>query len=349
MAGASAPAIFFCVPLREMQKNPLASGTIGATIRPNKGLRMQIRTRSSKTAKWRFRSRALGAPIRRLYLPLGLLSALLFDMSTPPLLAQKPSGPSSPPVPASAPVPTPKASADPFDQNSLLYGNKGSTVSPVNGDPNVCFLPPLDAVRSPSVPVANLQTATKAKKEYAAACEALKGKKIDAAEEHLRKAVEREPNYPAAWVTLGQILAARQQTEGARNACARALAADPTYLPPYLCLTDIAARAQEWDETLKLSVRALQLEPTNDFVAYGYNAAANMNLHRLPDAEKSALKALEIDKNNRDPRVHFLLAQIYEAEGDPAKEAAQLHEYLKFATDPGDIALVKQVLSQLEK
>ena len=325
----------------------MASGKIRATIPPDSGLHMQIQTRSGETASGRFGTTAFGPPLLGLPLVLGLLCALL--LSAPPLLAQKPARPPSPPVPASAPVPTPKGSSDPFDQNDLLYGDKSGSASQLNGDASVCFLPPLDAVRGPSIPVANLQAATKAKKEYAAACEALKGNKMDAAEAHLRKAVEREPNYPAAWVTLGQILAARQQTESARDACARALTGDPAYLPPYLCLTDIAARTQEWEETLKLSTRALQLEPANDFIAYGYNAAANMNLHRLPDAEKSALKALEIDKSNRDPRMHFLLAQIYEAEGDRAKEAAQLREYLKFATDPADITFVKQVLSELEK
>jgi hypothetical protein len=49
----------------------------------------------------------------------------------------------------------------------------------------------------------------------------------------------------------------------------------------------------------------------------------------LTDVEKSALRALEIDKNNSEPRVHFVLAQIYEAKGDRADEAAQLREYLK--------------------
>jgi len=345
MAGASGPPFFFA---RQNAKNLLVSGTISASIRLDDGLLMEIRTRSGKTAGGRLGASAFVLTRLRPRLALGFACALLFDVSALPLLAQKPSGPSSPPVPSSAPVPTAKGSADPFEQNDLLYGDKGGASHP-NGDPNVCFLPPLDVVRSPSVPVANLQAATKAKKEYAAACEALRGKKLDAAEAHLRKAVEREPNYPAAWVTLGQILAARQQTEGARDACARALTGDPAYLAPYLCLTDIAARTQEWEEALKLSARALQLEPTNNFIAYGYNAAANMNLHRLPDAEKSALKALELDKSNRDPRVHFLLAQIYEAEGDRAKEAVQLREYLNFATDPADIAFVKQVLSELEK
>jgi hypothetical protein len=84
-------------------------------------------------------------------------------------------------------------------------------------------------------------------------------------------------------------------------------------------------------------------------VAYDYNAAANFNLHNLPEAEKNALRAAEIDKNNTDPRVHFLLAQIYEAKGNRADEAAQLREYLKYASDPNDVAMVKQYLSDLDQ
>ena len=164
----------------------------------------------------------------------------------------------------------------------------------------------------------------------------------------MRKALKQEPHFPAAWVTLGQLLAAHQRSDEARSACSQALSADPGYLPPYLCLTDIAARSEAWDEALQLSVRALELEPVNDFIAYGYNAAAYLNLHKLPEAEKSALRALEIDKYNADPRVHFLLAQIYEAKKDVVNEAAQLREYLKFA-DSADAAMVNRVLSDLEK
>lgn len=51
----------------------------------------------------------------------------------------------------------------------------------------------------------------------------------------------------------------------------------------------------------------------------------------------------------RCPRDSFLLAQIYEAKGDRANEAVQLREYLKYATDPGDVAMVKEYLAQLER
>jgi hypothetical protein len=68
----------------------------------------------------------------------------------------------------------------------------------------------------------------------------------------------------------------------------------------------------------------------------------------LPDAERSALKAAEFDKNNADPRVHFLLAQIYAAKADRENEAAQSREYLKFASDPNDLAMVKGYLAKLD-
>jgi hypothetical protein len=47
--------------------------------------------------------------------------------------------------------------------------------------------------------------------------------------------------------------------------------------------------------------------------------------------------------------VHFLLAQIYEEKGDRSREAAQLREYLKYASDPNDIRMVKTYLSEIEK
>ena len=54
---------------------------------------------------------------------------------------------------------------------------------------------------------------------------------------------------------------------------------------------------------------------------------------------------MEIVKNHREPRVHFVLSQVYEAKGDPTKEAAEPREYLKYA-NPEDLALVRQSLSE---
>jgi len=56
-----------------------------------------------------------------------------------------------------------------------------------------------------------------------------------------------------------------------------------------------------------------------------------------------------LGKNNIDPRVHFLLAQIYEAKGDRVAEAAQLRQYLKYASNPNDAAMVRKYLSDLDQ
>jgi tetratricopeptide (TPR) repeat protein len=236
-----------------------------------------------------------------------------------------------------------------FDQAHVqLESSMGRPIHNVSPDDR-CLLPPLTGMREPLVDVKSMQVSGPARKEYDAACDAIKNKKFDRGADHLRKAVQEEPLYSAAWVTLGQVLVAQQKVPEARDACSHAVAANANYLAGYLCLADVSGREQKWGDMLKFSGRAIELDPTNDCVAYGLNAAANLSLHKLPEAENSALKAAEIDKTHNDPRIYFLLAQIYEAKGEPENEAAQLRRYLKFATDPNDAAMVKAYLAELEK
>jgi len=289
------------------------------------------------------RSRSNGCETcRKPYLPMfGLLSAVL--ILSPVSSAQGSAGghPSNPPPP---PVRPRDAT---FDQRRIQLESNGIKL-PKSGERDTCFLPPLTGMELPTVGVASLQIPAKARKNYSFGFNSFRDGKFDSAEESFRKAVSDEPKYLAAWVTLGQLLAGRQKLEDARSACNTAQAADPAYLPSYLCLADIAARSGGWDDALKFSSRALEIDPANSPVAYDYNAAANLNLHKLVEAEKSALKAIEIDRTHLDPRVHFLLAQIYEAEGEHDKEVLQLHEFLKYA-NASDTAMVKQYLSELEK
>lgn len=252
-----------------------------------------------------------------------------------------------PPPPPPSPAPMQYTVPSGFDQAKKIFDSNGKEVqgqsAPKDED---CFLPPLNGVALGTTAVAELQVSAKTQKEYQQGCASLRDRKIADAENHLRKAVKQDTKYSAAWVLLGQVLEAQQKMDEAREACSQPVAGSP-YVPAYLCLADISARAKNWDDVLKLTTRALELDSTMDAAAYSYNAAAHFNLHQLPEAEKSALKASEIDKSNRDPRVHFLLAQIYEAKGDRANEAAQLREYLKYVTDANDAAMVKSYLAAL--
>lgn len=241
----------------------------------------------------------------------------------------------------------PAAEADRIRLNDTRNGASATPKSSAKDD--TCLLPPLNLTTTPIVAADQLRIPAKSRKEYQEACGALKDKKTADAEKHLRKAVQGYPNFSAAWVTLGQVLAAQQRIEDARSACTQGSTLDSSYVPAYLCLADLALRAHDWGEVLKLTSRALQLDPNHNAVAYEYHAAANLNTHNLADAEKSGLRAVAIDQNHREPRVYFVLAQIYEAKGEPTNEAAQLREYLKYANNPDDVAMVKQYLSELEK
>jgi tetratricopeptide (TPR) repeat protein len=162
-----------------------------------------------------------------------------------------------------------------------------------------CLLPPLSRMNSPTVAVEQLQRAARARNEYQQGCLALRKKKRGDAEKHFRKALHEYRIYATAWVTLGQVLAEQKRTAEARNACFQASIVAPTYIASYLCLADIAARAHSWEEVLRLSGRALELEPSTNAVAYEYHAAANLNLRNLALAEKSGLRALQIDREHR--------------------------------------------------
>jgi tetratricopeptide (TPR) repeat protein len=212
-----------------------------------------------------------------------------------------------------------------------------------------CLLPPLSRMSGPTVAVGQLQRAARARNEYQQGCAALRKKKRGDAEKHFRKALHEYRKYATAWVTLGQVLAAEDQTAEARHACLQASIAEPSYVAAYLCLADIAARAHSWDEVLRLSGRALELDPAANAIAYEYHAAANLNLRHLAAAEKSGLRALQIDRDHRDPRVHFVLAQIYEAKGDSTNEAVQLREYLRYSDSVPDAAMLEQFVSNLER
>jgi tetratricopeptide (TPR) repeat protein len=244
----------------------------------------------------------------------------------------------------------PKPSVDTLDKVTLRNGlSDGETKEKGIARDESCLLPPLTLMPRPTVALGQLQRIAKARDEYQQGCAALGKKRMAGAEKHFQKALHEYPQYAMAWVTLGQVFVMQQRSDEAHNACFQGSKMDPTYVPAYLCLADIAARANAWGEVLKLSGRALELNPSSNAVAYEYHAAANLSLRNLAVAEKSGLRAAEIDREHREPRVHFVLAQIYEAKGDFENEAVQLREYLKYSDSAPDAAMVEQYLSKLER
>lgn len=206
----------------------------------------------------------------------------------------------------------------------------------------------LSEAKDTAVSVTRLQVPSKARSEYAKACDANNKNKFDEAERHARGAIEKFQNYPAGWVMLGMTLEEQHKDKDARDACDRASAIDPRYLPAYLCQAEFSIRDREWDQVLNLANLALGLNSQGDSYAYYYQAAAYFHSNDLVEAKKSAQHAVEIDVNHSNGSLFFLLAQIYEAEGNKTEAASQLHQILKYHTGKEQEDAAKQELAKLD-
>ena len=225
----------------------------------------------------------------------------------------------------------------------------GSTVGPnVPDDDERCFPWKLSEMKAAGSSVAQLKVPPQARREYERACEAASQNHFDEAEQHTRKVLEKFPAYPAAWVMLGTSLENQNKPAEARDACSHAVTVDTKYLPAYLCAAEISARNQDWKEVLHSADAALALNPERNPYPDYYRARACLHLNDLAEAKKSALRAVEIDSSHYEPSLYFLLAQIYEREGDRANAIAQLQLLLNLHPDATQEDMAKQLLAKLE-
>ena len=126
----------------------------------------------------------------------------------------------------------------------------------------------------------------------------------------------------------------------------------------------MAFAAQDWTQVLNLTNHVLDgdplryadvtgyildLDPLDYAEAYFYNAAANFNLNRIQDAEKSGLKAELLDVRPRFPQLHLLLADIFAQKNNYATAISEAKTYLELAPHARDADRVRERLAKLEK
>jgi Tetratricopeptide repeat len=206
----------------------------------------------------------------------------------------------------------------------------------------------ISSAQDAAVSVTRLQVPSGARSEYKKACEANGKNKFDEAEKRARGAIDKFGRYSAAWVMLGVTLEEQKKREEANDACVHAATIDPKYLPAYLCQAELSTRNQEWDKVLNLADLAVGLNYAGDGYAYYYRATALYHTKHFADAKKDALHAQEIDVKRNEVPLYFLLAQIYEAEGNKTEAAAQLRLVLKGHLAPQQETAARQYLAELE-
>jgi len=201
-----------------------------------------------------------------------------------------------------------------------------------------------------------------ARKAYEKGLEAERKGKLPDAQKYFGKAVEIYPKYTNAWFQLGTVLQKEQQKDAARTAFTQATTIDTKFLPPYLSLASMAYEAENWTEVIKFTGHILDLDPLNHVSgyildldplnyteAYFYNSLANYKLNRFEDAEKSGLKAEQVDLTTRFPQLHVLLAEIFARKNNYGRAIAELINYLELVPNAKDAEQVRERLAKLEK
>ena len=201
-----------------------------------------------------------------------------------------------------------------------------------------------------------------ARKAYEKGLQAEKNGKLADAHKYFETAVKLYPNSANTWFQLGAVLQKENDKDAARKAYTQATTIDGKFLPPYLSLAAMSFETGNWAEVLDLTRHILDLDPLNHVSgyildldpvnyadAYFYNAMANYKLNKIEDAEKSGLKAEQVDLRTHFPQLHLLLAELFSRKGNYAMAIAQVQTYLELVPHAEDADRVREQLAKLEK
>jgi tetratricopeptide (TPR) repeat protein len=194
-----------------------------------------------------------------------------------------------------------------------------------------------------------LKAPPEARKAYEKGVAALSDQKWAKAQQDFERAVAAYPDYAPAWTDLGETLSRQSKPKEARAAWERAVQADPKYVKPYLQLIRMALSENRSEDASQLAERAMDVNSLEFPAIFFYHAVANLNLHHLDVAEKSALRAVELDTNHEIPRAENLLGTLLAARGDRQGAIQHLNKYLELSPKAADADKVRQLIADLAR
>jgi tetratricopeptide (TPR) repeat protein len=211
------------------------------------------------------------------------------------------------------------------------------------------ILHPLSRASSLVVSATTLQAPSNARKAYERGMEAMRVQKWDAAATEFAKAVKIYPVFAIAWYQLGLARQSQNDAAGAIEAWKEAQKSDARYIKPYENLTVAADHRGDWVESEKYSHLWIQLDPEDFPGAYLFNAVANARLNKVEEAERAARAGLRLDKDQKIPRMNYVLGLILMDKKEYAESAQCFRKYLELAPNANDAAIVRQQLAKLEE
>jgi len=243
---------------------------------------------------------------------------------------------------------------DGCELRASLPGFVSSSVSMrVENDNTVLHLPPivltrLGGVEGSAISLTSMAAPPEARKAFEKGRKAGSEKKFDEAIKELNKAVGIYPQYAVAWSLMGEVHRLQNQFDDAKREYRQALAADPKYVAPYFGLAAMAVLEKNWTDAVQLTDQLDALNPYAYPMAHFFNAAANLNLGKLDEAEQSARKFQKLDAAHSRPDIALLLGNILAAKHQYA-EAAQLYRgFLAARPDAPNAGELRQEAERLE-
>ncbi len=208
---------------------------------------------------------------------------------------------------------------------------------------------PLTRAKRTVVSTADLMIPDRARKDLEKGREAFADNEFDKAEKHYKSAIVKYPQYSDAWIELGWLYQEKDQYEQARNAYKEALNLDKSYVNPYLRLAQLSAMEEKWDETESYTREALELNATSFPQAYFLDALAKYNLNKLDSAEESVRKGINLDQENKFPKMQLVLANILAKKMDPYGSMRAMLRYLEVEPNASNADYIRLLVKKYEK
>jgi len=209
------------------------------------------------------------------------------------------------------------------------------------------ILHPLSRATTLTVSATTLEAPSNAKKAYEKGLEQLHAQKTELAAAEFAKAVRIFPRFAVAWYHLGNLRENKNDFTGAAEAWKQAQACDPRYVRPLEGLTALADRQGDWTDSEKYSRQWIALDPEDFPAAYLFNAVANAQLNKADEAERAAREGLRVDKEQRLPRLDYVLGLILMDKKQYTESALFFRKYLELAPNAHDAAAVRAQLPKL--